>query len=101
LFHQYHILNQANVADALREVVRSARKRNFTFWTGEQIFRWEEARRAVSIVPDENEGYRIERAQPGTVVWVPLPEGVKVTKETYVLFGVTCERHALTVEVRA
>ncbi|RAV13328.1 hypothetical protein [Paenibacillus contaminans] len=98
LFHQYHILNQAHVADALREVVGSARKRNFTFWTGEQIFRWEESRRAVSILPDESEGYRIERAQPGTVVWVPVPDGAKATKETNLLFGVTCERHAVTAE---
>ncbi|WP_409347159.1 hypothetical protein [Paenibacillus sp. MBLB4367] len=99
LFHQVHILRQAKVADALREVVRAARERNFSFWTGEQICRWEEARRTVRILPNERNGFRIEQAPPGTVVWVPLPVNVKPSKETRVRYGVICERQTAATEV--
>jgi hypothetical protein len=49
LFHQFHILNQPMVREAMVELIRTAKSKDFTFWTCAQINRWERDRRKVSI----------------------------------------------------
>jgi hypothetical protein len=49
LFHQFHILNQPMVREAMVELIRTAKSKDFTFWTCAQINRWERERRKVSI----------------------------------------------------
>jgi len=95
LFHQLHILQQPKVADAFRQVVRQAKAQGFTFWTSEEIVRWEKARRAADLnINDAGEAVG-ENIPDGAVVWAPAIGGEAHGTETKTLFGVPCRKLVL------
>lgn len=77
LFHQVHLYERPQVAEALRTVVQEARARGFAFWTSEQINRWERSRRAMRITGVEGGRALVEQAAEGAVVWLPLADGLR------------------------
>lgn len=86
LFHPVHILNLPKVADALRLVVKEAKKRGFEFWTCKEVNDWERARRRSRILGVENSRANLEESLEGAVVWLPVPD-----KESERLNGLTTE----------
>ncbi|MVO98642.1 hypothetical protein EDM21_03675 [Paenibacillus sp. N10] len=74
LFHQVHILQQPKVREALRQVINEAQKREFRFWTGEQITRWEQSRREARMRVDAEGNLSLESLPPGAVIRVSLLE---------------------------
>jgi hypothetical protein len=107
LFHQVHIHRQPSVQEAMRKVVREARKRGFVFWTGKQINDWERIRRKVKIKGLDYNGNLLVNSSveiDGLVVWIPLPnhrehgEGDGRTVERR--FGVWCEKRVISVKPR-
>ncbi|WP_201305439.1 polysaccharide deacetylase family protein [Paenibacillus puerhi] len=73
LFHQTHILQQPKVRDAIREVIRLAKEQGFVFWTGKQIARWEQSRRAARIGTDSMGRPVLEQLPAGGVLRISVP----------------------------
>jgi hypothetical protein len=72
LFHQVHIESTAAVIDAFRSVIKEARKRSFTFWTGQEINAWHRARRKVtdeSVSADGSVNVSGKEYAANAVVW--------------------------------
>ncbi|MEF2245979.1 hypothetical protein [Paenibacillus sp. IITD108] len=98
LFHQVHIDNLPDVADALRKVVKEAKQRGFVFWTSRQINEWERARRQIRIQGlSENGQLNVEGSLSNAVVWVPLPEGEAIAEagQAALKFGVLCRKYTI------
>lgn len=75
VFHQIHIDRKAFIRDWLREYVRVAAAKGFTFWTGSRINEWERARRRIRITgigPDGNAVIASGTGHTGAVVWIPV-----------------------------
>ncbi|WP_156430834.1 hypothetical protein [Paenibacillus sp. FJAT-26967] len=113
LFHPIHILQKPKVRAALQQVIREAKTLGYEFWTSEDLYRWEQARR--SMLSDDGK-LHLEKAPEGAVVWVPvtgaggkavtgveeaahgstelpmLREASGVGPETAMRFGVLCRR---------
>jgi hypothetical protein len=97
LFHQGRIQRFAEVRDALRQVVREALDKGFTFWTGKQINDWERARRTVHIVGAEEDGSVIVKADDQAekaAFWRPLRDDEQADPGDVVetRFGILCKR---------
>ncbi|MFD0710387.1 hypothetical protein [Paenibacillus sp. GCM10027626] len=102
LFHQVHIHQSAPVRAAFRKVIHEARKRGFTFWTAEQINRWERARRQMRITACGEAGaaFNVEKPIPGAVIWEPVAADYRPDQgeEIQVQYGVACRKHATREE---
>ncbi|MNI06072.1 hypothetical protein D3C73_590410 [compost metagenome] len=101
LFHQVHILQQPKVRDALRKVIGEAKARGFVFWTGEQIVRWEKARRQARISIDSSGRISLENAPEGAVVRIPVLEQADYNDEGAELrFGFKCRKWTVEHSIR-
>lgn len=101
LFHQVRIHSESGVVEALRKVVRQAKERGYTFWTGEQIHAWERARRQIrlyGIYPDGKPATAYPAGARGARVCVPVDQGQPATEqESFVMrYGVPCKTYLLT-----
>ncbi|GIP39803.1 hypothetical protein J31TS4_30830 [Paenibacillus sp. J31TS4] len=99
LFHQVHIKEQPMVTDAVRKVVREARKRGFVFWTCKQINDWVRARRRVAIRDVDASGLVIVDNAAGlenVVVWVPVDAEEAANGPTELKFGIPCRKQIVT-----
>lgn len=92
LFHQQHIHNLEQVRHALALAVQTAKHLGFTFWTCEEITRWEQARRA-SVLRVGTDGMLIAENLPkGAVIRLPLnqEDGGQSDRNAEVRFGRPC-----------
>jgi hypothetical protein len=100
LFHQVHIQSTESVRDAFRLVIKEARKRDFTFWTGQQINAWYRARRKLTVESISEDGsVKVSGKEyaANAVVWLPVTDswtGDKGNLENR--YGVNCIRQVLT-----
>jgi len=99
LFHQAHIMNLPQVREALRRVVDKARERGFVFWTGEQVLRWEQARRRALLNADDSGELTVKNAPRDLLVWAPLVEGQTDREADAFRFGIPCR--SITVKTEA
>ncbi|GAE06913.1 hypothetical protein [Paenibacillus sp. JCM 10914] len=97
LFHQVHIHRQEKVRDAMRMLVRQARRRGFQFWTCEQINEWCRARR-MTVIDGVNElgEVVVHQAQPGTVVWIPVKSAEAAGTSAQIRFGHLCRKQVVS-----
>ncbi|WP_245640096.1 hypothetical protein [Paenibacillus dakarensis] len=72
LFHQQHIHNLEQVRNALSLAIETAKRLGYTFWTCEEITRWEQARRAAVLRIDADGTFIAENLPQGAVVRLPL-----------------------------
>ncbi|UVI32664.1 hypothetical protein [Paenibacillus spongiae] len=103
LFHQVHIHNSASVRAALRRVVEEARSRGFTFWTGEQINRWERSRRNISLDMAADGTVIVSGEAPeGAVIWIPVPDGYEPSEDEELAdqYGVSCRKESASGRVK-
>ncbi len=75
LFHPAHI-QKPNVAEALSELVKYGRQQGLRWWTNQQIYRWEMARRAATLGLDASGSVLIRVGQPlrGATVLLVTPD---------------------------
>jgi hypothetical protein len=101
LFHQIHIHNYESVRNALRQVVREARARNFIFWTCRQINEWVRARRGVEILGVDEQGIPVIKANESIaslVLYIPISNNAADSASSgsvEVVYGVSCKRMVL------
>ena len=63
LFHPAHVL-KPNVADSLYDLVDYGRSKELQWWTSEQIYQWESARRGVEAKFDSSNSLTLRAAKP-------------------------------------
>lgn len=91
LFHQQHIHNLPAVRDAVRAVVTAAHSLGYAFWTCEEITKWEQSRRSVSLYVEQDGSLHAENLPKGAVFVVPLNKSDRSFEDGEVLrFGVPC-----------
>jgi hypothetical protein len=79
IFHPGNIA-KPGVADALRDLVSYGRQQGLEWWTCEMIYRWERARRAVTMTATK-EGLRFTAAEPlpeATLYFLNPPDRLRV-----------------------
>lgn len=99
LFHPIHLHREEPVRRALRRVVEEGRRRDFVFWTGEQIDKWERRRRRIRVTGVDETGRPLISESAGceeAVVLVPLPPGRGDRENTVLRHGVRCQRWSLS-----
>lgn len=101
VFHQIHIDRKPAIREWLRRYTQEAKQRGFVFWTGEQINKWERARRKLRIEDSAAEG-RLTVSNAGGDQG---PEGVRICipvlgeeQEDAVRYGVRCRLVGLNGE---
>lgn len=78
VFHQIHIDRKTFIRDWLREYVRVATEKGFTFWTGSRINDWERRRRRIRIADIGSDGHAVIETGTelsGAVIWIPVQDG--------------------------
>jgi peptidoglycan/xylan/chitin deacetylase (PgdA/CDA1 family) len=96
LFHQIHIHTKPAVREALRKVIREARRRGFEFWTNRQINDWERSRRKLRVLGIDGAGeIAVEHAglSRDAVVWLPAEDDASDTVETR--YGIPCRKRVV------
>ncbi len=63
LFHPAHIL-KPNVADSLYDLVDYGRAKELQWWTSQQIYQWESARRGVEASFDSDASFTLRAENP-------------------------------------
>lgn len=96
LFHQGRLQRFPEVRDALRLVVKEARERGFTFWTGGQINNWERERRNIRIIGISEDGNVLVNGDSSqkAVYWRPLSSEEQPQPDDVIemKFGLMCKR---------
>jgi hypothetical protein len=96
LFHQIHIEEKESVRQAFRKVVEEAKRREFVFWTGEQINNWHRARRRINIISIDGAGTALVLGEQveGAVVWSPVQDTYEAQHDDHleVRFGICCKK---------
>lgn len=103
LYHQVHIHNREEVRRSMRYLAEEARKRNFVFWTCEEINDWERARRTLNVsgldvesVVMAVDGREDTTWSGGTaydaVVWVPVSAKEAELDGIVLKYGVPCRK---------
>src|SRR5690606_38392855 len=103
LFHPIHLHREEPVRRALRRVVEEARKREFVFWTGEQIDEWERRRRRIRLTGVDETGRPQVADTAGceeAAVLIPVPRRGESRRKTVFRHGVECEVWSLALAKR-
>ncbi|WP_181376384.1 hypothetical protein [Paenibacillus agaridevorans] len=103
LYHQAHIQTKEPVRRSFRKLVEEARKRDFKFWTGEQINDWYRSRRELRIESLNEHGLAVVRGREqlqAAVVWIPviMSEDAQDDSNTDIHYGVKCKKQLVVVE---
>ncbi|OCA85972.1 hypothetical protein A8F94_14085 [Bacillus sp. FJAT-27225] len=93
LFHQIHLHRNEKVREAFFKVVEEMKKRQFEFWTGNEVNKWERLKRSITItsVTDGQVEFDADGTIHDFIVYIPLHHDNEAQySETEVVFGIPC-----------
>lgn len=94
LFHQIHLHRNEKVREAFFKVVAEMKKREFEFWTGLELNKWERLRRTIEIrgIDDEDVYYDSDKKVHNFIVYVPVDSSLEKSTEVETIFSIPCKK---------
>mgnify|MGYP006875678722 FL=1 len=85
--------------EAIIQLIETARKEGFTFWTSEQINQWERKRRNIHMSVESDKLQLTSPAEMEEVtVWIPVRKTGQPHPDEKVVYGVICKKEVCEVQ---